>query len=216
MDNKITGKKSQTDDTSNRSNKRTEKTRKKLLSAALGVFSEYGIDATTIDDITQRADLGKGTFYRHFADKKDIATTLIEQAIDNLSYNFLPQDNQPEQIEDMLEHLLNTHYRFFLDSNAEFVLLFQGRMLLKLDRNISEFMEEPFNRYLEEIERVLSPYLHGKIDIHRVRRLACAVAGFVSGYLSFAMIGMDIEQIEDSIKPLRQSFVKSMTAFLAN
>ena len=216
MESQINSKKMQTADINNRSNKRTEKTRKKLLSAALEVFSEYGIDATTIDDITERADLGKGTFYRHFADKKEIATTLVEQAIDNLSCNFLPQDNPPKEIEDMLEHLLNIHYRFFWDSNAEFVLLFQGRVLLKLDRRISEFMEEPFNRYLEEIEGVLSPYLPGKIDIFRVRRLACAVAGFVSGFLSFAMIGMDTEQIEDSFKPLRQIFVKSMTAFLAN
>jgi AcrR family transcriptional regulator len=200
----------------NRSDKRVERTRKKLLAAAIEVFSEYGIDGTTIDDITERADLGKGTFYRHFADKKDIATTLIEQTIDSLRSRFMPDNGLPSRIEDMLEHLLNVHYRFFIDSNEEFILLFQGRLLLKLDRKISEFMEEPFNRYLEEIERVLSPYLPGKIDILRVRRLACAVAGFVFGFLSFAMIGMDTDQIEDSIKPLRQSFVKSLTSFLAN
>ncbi len=198
----------------NRSDKRVAKTRKKLLAAALEVFSEYGIDASTIDDITDRADLGKGTFYRHFSDKREIATALVEQAIERLSGGLVPTGGRPDTIEGMLEHLLDVHYRFFADHNQEFVLLFQGRLLLKLDRKISEYMEEPFNRYLEQIEHTISPYLPEKIDIVRVRRLACAVAGFVFGFLSFAMIGMESEEIENSIKPLRRSFVKSLTSFL--
>lgn len=199
---------------SNRSQKRVAKTRIKLLDAALEVFSEYGIDAATIDDITERADLGKGTFYRYFDDKKQIATALMENAIDNLSERFMPEDGYPPQISDMLEHLVNAHYRFFLNHNAEFILLFQGRLFLKLDRKISEYMEEPFNRYLEQIEKTLSPYLPRKIDMARLRQSACAVAGFVFGFLSFAMIGMETEQIEESLKPLRQSFVKSLSLFL--
>ncbi len=198
-----------------RSDKRVAKTRKKLLAAALEVFSEYGIDASTIDDITDRADLGKGTFYRHFSDKREIATALVEQAIERLSGALVPTGGKPDTIEGMLEHLLDVHYRFFADHNQEFVLLFQGRLLLKLDRRISEYMEEPFNRYLEQVERTISPYLPEKIDLFRVRRLACAVAGFVFGFLSFAMIGMESEEIENSIKPLRRSFVKSLTSFLA-
>jgi len=53
-----------------------------------------------------------------------------------------------------------------------------------------------------------------KVDLVRVRRLACAVAGFVFGFFSFAMIGMEPEDIATSIKPLRQSFVKSLSLFL--
>jgi len=55
-------------DMPNRTQRRASKTRNRLLKAALSVFAEVGTDATTIEMITQRADLGKGTFYRHFAD----------------------------------------------------------------------------------------------------------------------------------------------------
>jgi hypothetical protein len=48
----------------------------------------------------------------------------------------------------------------------------------------------------------------------KIRRLACAVAGFVFGFFSFAMIGMTKEEIESSVKPLRQTFVKSLRTFL--
>lgn len=199
----------------NRTEKRVAKTKLKLLNAALEVFNEYGVDASTIDDITQRADLGKGTFYRHFSDKSEIATCLVEQAIDKLIEK-LRNVESAVAIEEALEWIINAHYRFFLEHQEEFVLLFQGRLFLKLDRQITEHMEEPFNRYLQTIEALLSPYMSEKMDMLRIRRFACAVAGFVFGFFSFAMIGMESEEIETSIKPLRQSFVKSLSAFLVH
>jgi AcrR family transcriptional regulator len=197
----------------NRAEKRVAKTKKKLLNAALEVFSEYGVDAATIDDITQRADLGKGTFYRHFSNKAEIMGCLVDQAIEKLIEKLLNME-PGATIEGVLEHVINTHYRFFLEDQEEFILLFQGRLFLKLDRQITAQLEEPFNRYFEAIERLLSPYVSEKVDLLRIRRFACAVAGFVFGFFSFAMIGMESEEIETSIKPLRQSFVKSLSSFL--
>jgi AcrR family transcriptional regulator len=198
----------------NRSDKRVAKTRKKLLIAALSVFSEYGIDVSTIEDITDRADVGKGTFYRHFEDKKDIATILVGDALERLGGMLEDIDSRPERIEEMLKHLLDVHYRFYVENNEEFILLFQGRLFLKLERKISEFMEEPFGRYLELVESMISPYLNEKVDMLKIRRMACAVAGFVFGFLSFAMIGMDRAEVEESMKPLREGFVNSLTTFL--
>ncbi|MHC4412691.1 MAG: TetR/AcrR family transcriptional regulator [Planctomycetota bacterium] len=45
----------------NRVQKRAKRTRKKLKDAALDIFSEQSIDATTVQDITEKADVGKGT-----------------------------------------------------------------------------------------------------------------------------------------------------------
>lgn len=200
-----------------RTEKRAAKTRTKLLKAALAVFSESGVDAATIDVITERADLGKGTFYRHFADKYDIAAALVEQAIDHLIGRLGELEDHPTvSLEDVLEHFLNAHYAFFRHHQDEFILLFQGRLLLKLERQATDRMEAPFSRYLEEIESQLTPHLaEKKVDLVRIRRLACAVAGFVFGFFSFAMIGMEPQDIATSIKPLRQSFVKSLSMFLA-
>ena len=200
----------------NRSEKRAEKTRKKLELAALEVFTEYGLDATTIDDITQRADLGKGTFYRHFKDKYEIATLLVRQAIDELILRLQKNEQRPQTLTDALEHLLDAHYRFFVEEYEKFILLFQGRLLVKLERKISEQMEGPYNSYLDEMEKMLSPFVGERIDSMKIRRLACAVAGFVFGFFSFAMIGMGFDEVETSIQPLRQSFVRSLSSFLGH
>ncbi len=54
---------------SSRIERRREKTRRLLIEVALGLFYEKGIYRTKIEDITERADIGKGTFYQYFETK---------------------------------------------------------------------------------------------------------------------------------------------------
>jgi AcrR family transcriptional regulator len=197
-----------------RAQKRARKTRKKLKKAALDIFSEKSVDATTVEDITEKADVGKGTLYQHFSDKEEIVVALVEETVDHLIERIRSYDRRPKTLKDMLEHLLNTHYEFSVSSKEEFLLLFQGRLLVKLQSDTLDELEEPYLRYLAEIEDQVSTYLSPKIDPLKIRRLACAVAGFVFGFLSFAMIGMTLRQIETSIKPLRRVFVRSLCTFL--
>jgi len=198
----------------NRGQKRVAKTRRKLKEAALDVFSEKGVDATTVEDITEKADLGKGTLYRHFTDKEEMVVTLVEEAIGNLIDRLRSYPVEPESLEDILEHFLNAHYDFFAENSEEFVLLFQGRLFLKLQGETPEDLEEPYLHYLREIEDQVSQYVSPKIKPSKIRRLACAVAGFISGYFSFAMIGMDEDEIESSVKPLKKAFVRTLCTFL--
>jgi AcrR family transcriptional regulator len=197
-----------------RGQKRAAKTRKKLKEAALDVFFEKGVEATTVEDITEKADLGKGTLYRHFTDKEEVVVTLVEEAIDNLINRLRSYPVKPETLEDVLDHFLNAHYDFFDENSEEFVLLFQGRLFLKLQGEPPEDLEEPYLRYLSEIEDQVSQYVSPKINPAKIRRLACAVAGFISGYFSFAMIGMTEDEIDRSVKPLRRVFVRSLCTFL--
>jgi len=44
----------------------------RLQRAALALFAENGYDATTVAEIADRAGLTKSTFFRHFADKREV------------------------------------------------------------------------------------------------------------------------------------------------
>jgi AcrR family transcriptional regulator len=56
---------------------RGDRTRAALVDAALALFAEQGVEETSVDEITARAAVAKGTFYVHFQRKQDI---LLEQA----------------------------------------------------------------------------------------------------------------------------------------
>jgi len=55
-----------------------EANRERLLDAAGDVFAEYGIDAP-LALITERAEVGKGTLYRHFPDRDALVLGLGER-----------------------------------------------------------------------------------------------------------------------------------------
>src|SRR5215469_9699020 len=44
----------------------------RLQGAALELFGERGFEATTVADIAERAGLTKRTFFRYFADKREV------------------------------------------------------------------------------------------------------------------------------------------------
>ncbi len=49
----------------------------KLLSTAFKLFTQKGVDNTSIQDIADNAGVGKGTFYLYFKDKYDIRDKVI-------------------------------------------------------------------------------------------------------------------------------------------
>ena len=55
-----------------RRERRGIETREKIFNAALQLFAERGFSATTIDAITEKADIGKGTFFNYFENKESI------------------------------------------------------------------------------------------------------------------------------------------------
>lgn len=60
------------------SDRRVRKTRQALHAALLQLMVEKGYDAVTVQDIIDRADVGRTTFYAHFTDKQDLLRSGIE------------------------------------------------------------------------------------------------------------------------------------------
>lgn len=59
-------------------------TRAKLLQAAYEVMSRVGVEAARIQDITDEADIGFGTFYNYFESKDDLARQVLDCMIDDI------------------------------------------------------------------------------------------------------------------------------------
>ena len=55
---------------------RRSKVRTAILASGQALFSKYGLDAITVDDIVQAADVAKGSFYNHFSTKAELAHEL--------------------------------------------------------------------------------------------------------------------------------------------
>lgn len=68
----------------NRAERRRLRTRAALLAAAREVFASQGVGAVTIQEITDAADVAKGSFYNHFDSKDAILRALVEEILADL------------------------------------------------------------------------------------------------------------------------------------
>ena len=62
--------------------------RERLARSAFDLFNERGYEQTTVDDIAERAGLGRATFFRHYRSKEDVIfpdhDRLLDQVRDRL------------------------------------------------------------------------------------------------------------------------------------
>jgi len=72
----------ETTPTLGRGARRRQRTRAKLLSAAQTVMARKGTDATTIQEITEEADVGFGSFYTHFESKDAIVEAMMAETLE--------------------------------------------------------------------------------------------------------------------------------------
>jgi AcrR family transcriptional regulator len=67
-----------------RHTRRRLQTRKLLVQTTLQLILEKGYEAISIQDITDRADLGRGTFYIHFKDKEELVWSAFQELFQGL------------------------------------------------------------------------------------------------------------------------------------
>ena len=67
-----------------RRQRRKAETRQRLLEAATRLFAKQGFEATRPQDIAREADVAVGTFYLHFADRRDAFRAFTERAAEEL------------------------------------------------------------------------------------------------------------------------------------
>lgn len=83
--------------------RRVRRTRKALHDALLDLMVEKRYDAITVQDIIDRADIGRSTFYSHFTDKRD----LLDSGFEDLSQLLAQPPRSPtERREDPLRFSL--------------------------------------------------------------------------------------------------------------
>jgi len=70
------------EDMLNRHERNRLRTRKKLEQAVFELVLEKDYAAITIQDIVDRADVGRGTFYLHFCDKEEVLWSLIKRGLE--------------------------------------------------------------------------------------------------------------------------------------
>src|SRR5476649_1909598 len=98
-------------------------TRQQILSAASELFSEKGYESTTLEEITEKANVSKGTLYYNFDSKEDLVVAMRRDALSGT----VEQSNQSiKECHDPLATLerLLLERAMFTEKNPELAKIF--------------------------------------------------------------------------------------------
>ena len=124
-----------------------------ICDAALELFAEQGIEATTIRDIAQRADAAEGTLYRHFKGKDDLAEWLYQRCAQELQSRLTDAIGAAATPEEKLEALIRGVFDFFGDRPTSCTYLLSNRSEdAGGDGQVSAEWPPPLGFFVEVIE----------------------------------------------------------------
>lgn len=115
--------------------RRIQRTRHLLREALMSLILEKGYDSITVQDITERANVGRATFYLHFTDKDDLLFSGMRDIYDKLVQLYKSQT--PEEVISRSLHADFQHiaqyqdfYREMFSERGSLVFLVRTRKFL--------------------------------------------------------------------------------------
>jgi len=189
--------------------RRKAKTNQRLLEVARQLFSEKGIYWAKVEDITDSADLGKGTFYKYFDSKETIIRVLLEEGLGELLSKTEQAVRSAPSESKVLSAAIAVRVDFFLTSPDYLLLFHQVRGLLQLEGEAAKDLREVYDAHLRRLAQLIKPAV-GLGKPVSARDMATAIAAYTSGLLTYHVLF----EGQEAIKRRRDHFVRVLEGSL--
>lgn len=110
-----------------KTDRRVQRTRELLQRALIKLISERGYDAITIQDIVDRANVGRTTFYVHYSSKDDLFMSCHEAIVSEFHSGTLHPHSREALLSPEAPPGMTSAYRHLLDARALLYPIFQGK-----------------------------------------------------------------------------------------
>jgi AcrR family transcriptional regulator len=120
--------------------RRSQRTRRLISEAFLNLMREKHYAQITVQDIIDRADVGRSTFYAHYQDKEDLLGTEFAEVLHALQHNVNAENADTLPTVGLFEHIKEVQFimkAFVLGDNAD-----------PLFRKVHLALTAAFERYL--------------------------------------------------------------------
>ncbi len=183
--------------------RRKAKTNKQLLAVARHLFFEKGIYWAKVEDITERADIGKGTFYKYFDSKETIIRVLLEEGLGELLAKTEQAVRASASDSKILSAVIKARVDFFIDHPDYLLLFHQVRGLMQLEVETARDLREVYNAHLRRLAQLIKPAT-GLGKPVNARDMAIAIAAYVSGLVTYQVL----LEGHDAVRRRRDYFVR--------
>jgi AcrR family transcriptional regulator len=122
-----------------RKEREKEHRRDEILNAAQKVFFEKGLQASTMDEIAEAAELSKGTLYLYFKSKEDLYLAVMTRGMELLQDLFDKAISEADSPLDQIRKM-GQAYRTFFNEHRNFFRMFSFFQHPQFHKQVSEDM----------------------------------------------------------------------------
>ena len=183
--------------------KRTEKTRKQLISAAKKLFVEKGYGATSTPELVESAGVTRGALYHHFADKKDLFRAVVESDCAAVGAEIERGSEAADNVIDMLKSGSSAFVKAITTKGRVRTILIEGPAVLGQQELLS--IEDRYTRL--SLRRGLEAAREqGAIKPLAMEPLLELVSSMLDGAALKVEAGMDFAEVE----PIIHAFIDGL------
>jgi AcrR family transcriptional regulator len=122
-----------------KTDRRVQRTRELLQKALIDLISERGYDAITIQDIVDRANIGRTTFYLHYSSKDELFISCHEAMVSKFRISALYPLSWEELLASEVPQGMKLAYRHLEDARPMLYSIFQGKDSFLILRRIRDW-----------------------------------------------------------------------------
>ena len=163
--------------TQTRKEREREFKKQEILDAAIHIFAKKGFKATTLDEIAEKSEFGKGTLYNYFSSKEDIYKEIISSVIAENKKNVLEAEEITETLYDFILENTRRQILYCLNNKDAFLLLVFTKMhhaksiSLEVSKLMQDSEQEMLKHMMQKTEIAIKNKEIRKLDKEKTLRL---------------------------------------------
>lgn len=162
-------------------------TKERLLTAAEQLFAEHGFAATSLRQLTGRADVNVAAVNYHFGSKENLITEVFRRRFDELSERRLQSLSaavaaDPDHLEGILAAFIVPAMQIGMEGEGAAFVRVVARAYAEKNERLRKFLSDNYGHVLREFARAISRCLPGLPKQDLYWRL-----DFIAGALTYAM-----------------------------
>ncbi|MDY7032128.1 MAG: TetR/AcrR family transcriptional regulator [Thermodesulfobacteriota bacterium] len=182
------------------------KRRQDIIDAACTVLSEKGFASATVDDVSERVELAKGTIYLYFQTKEELFMSVFIKGLDNLLEKYRETADLDLEPADMLERLALSFYRYYkedINYIKTSAYLLHEDIMNKIPAQLTDEINQKAGMAMKIIRDVIQRGID-KGDFADVdsRRVARILWGLSIGIAQTTVMRIHLNVPEDNVKDL--------------
>lgn len=148
-------------------------TYEKIKAEGLALFSRYGYDGTSIDDIAKKVGIKKASMYSHIRSKDELYLSILEEVI-NWDKESLDQLNRMIALAGVrakLKAIFYFYYHLYKDEVSNSKILFLNRSLTFPPEELSDRIKDSYEEYNAWQRKVVSDIFFEGVNSGRIREM---------------------------------------------